>query len=131
MIIDHHLILLRKPKKSISSSDFPWIFCHPASLGYPQSTMKSAMKKPWRNHRAPGEGWMWCSPGARQGTQGTASGTASKASQSNMAHTEIEGEIRIGCSTYWCVSRREWMGMRVAGIIIHKYHSDHSRKFPI
>ena len=24
--------------------------------------------------------------------------------------------------SYWCVSRREWMGMGVAGIIIHSYH---------
>ena len=23
---------------------------------------------------------------------------------------------------YWCVSRREWMGMRVAGIILNEYH---------
>ena len=37
-------------------------------------------------------------------------------------------------STYWCVLRREWMGMDgllgVAGMIIDSEPVDHSRKFP-
>ena len=28
--------------------------------------------------------------------------------------------------TYWGVSRREWMGMGVAGIVINGYEMDHS-----
>jgi hypothetical protein len=32
--------------------------------------------------------------------------------------------------TYWCVLRREWIGMGVAGMIITSDDWDHSRKFP-
>ena len=50
-----------------------------------------------------------------------------------LALTEASGWLGFrGCilgKTYWCVSRREWMGMGVAGIIIHSYYGSfpHSR----